>query len=150
MKNKDDIKDQEHLNHSALKEHRKLVLQDVSGRGEDVVFEVNWNSLVKKKGYIRVLVGGHDAVIDRDQLWSILFMLGSAKEQEELVSPFMKQTTVTKYFKMIGVTTTRDVRKGEMINVPLDFTFNPETNKVTIGKGDMGHIRRAVRQSIKS
>lgn len=147
-KHKDDISSQEYLQHAALKEHRTLALADVSGRGREVHFEVNWNTLVKKKGYIRVKVDGHDAVIDRDQLWTILFMLGSAEEQEKLVSPFMKQTSVTKYFKMIGVTTTRDIKKGETINVPLDFTYNPESGKITIGKGDLGHIRKAVRRQL--
>lgn len=141
---KDDIYKDKYLNHSRIKERRRFALEDISGRGTDLEFEVNWNSYSRKKGCIMVSIDGKEAVIDRNQLWSILFILGSADEQEKLVSPFMKQTVVSKFFKMIGVTAMKDLKKGELINVPLEFTLNPETNKVTIGKGNMGQLRRNV------
>jgi len=141
-KTRDDIHKQEHMQHERVLDNRTLVLHDMSGRGSEVLFQVNWNSLVRRKGYIRISVDGKDAVIDRDQLWTILFMLGSAEEQEKLVSPFIKQTTVQKFFKMIGIQASRDVKKGEFLNVPLEFTFNPETNKVVIGKGNLGAIKK--------
>lgn len=133
-----------YLMHGRLSERKMLALGDVSGRGEEVVVEVNWNSLVKKKGYIKISIGDKEAVVDRDQLWSILFMLGSAEEQEALVDPFLKKTRVTKFFKMIGITTTRDIRKGEMINVPLEFTLNPSDNSVIIGKGNINVLRKSL------
>lgn len=133
-----------YLRHKGKQDRTKLAINDVSGRGEDVIFEVNWNSLVRKKGYIKISIGDKTAVVDKQQLWSILFMLGSAEEQEALVSPFMKQTKVTKYFKIIGVTATKTIQKGEMLNVPLEFTLNPEDNSVIIGKGSMGNMRKAV------
>lgn len=148
-KNNDIREGDNYLNHGRLQERRMVALGDVSGRGEEVIVEVNWNSLVKKKGYIKISLGGKEAVVDRDQLWSILFMLGSAEEQEKLVEPWMKQTRVTKFFKVIGVTTTRDIRKGEMINVPLEFTLNPETNKVVIGKGNMNVMKRLAMRNVK-
>jgi hypothetical protein len=36
---------------------------------------------------------------------------------------------------MIGISTVKDIRKGELINVLLDFSFNPETNQITLSKG---------------
>jgi len=137
----DDIYQQEYLDHQRLKERRKFAMQDISGRNKDLVAEINWNKFVREKGYVKFSVGKEDVVVSRDHLWSILFMLGSAEEQEKMVSPFFKQTRVTKFTKMIGINTSRDVRKGEFINVLLEFTLNPETNQVTIGKGSMKGLR---------
>lgn len=137
----DNIYGQEELNHERLREKRKMVIGDVSGRGKDVIFEVNWNKMVRRKGFIKLSINGQQAVVEREQLWTILFMLGSAAEQEKLVSPFMKQTKVSKYYKVIGVTATKDIQKGQLLNVPLEFTLNPETNQVIIGKGNLSKMR---------
>lgn len=134
---KDDIYSQEYLDHSRLSERRKFAMADVSGRGREVAFEVNWNSLVKRKGYVKMSIDGLDCVVSREHLWSILFMLGSAEEQVKMATPFVKKTKVTKYQKMIGLTTTKDVKKGEMINTMLEFTYNPEDHSIVVGKGSM-------------
>lgn len=144
MANKE-IYQEEYLNHSRLGERRKFAMADVSGRGEEVHFEINWNSLVKKKGFIKISIGGKEAVVSREHLWAILFMLGSAEEQTKMVSPFMKKTIVSKYTKMIGITTSRDVRKGEFINVMLEFTHNPETNNIIIGRGSMRGLSKQLK-----
>lgn len=143
-----DIYSEEQMNHSRLGERRKFVMADVSGRGREVIFEVNWNNLVKRKGYIKISIDGLDCVVSREHLWSILFMLGSAEEQTKMVTPFMKKTRVTKYFKMLGITTSKDIRKGEMLNVPLDFTYNPEDHTIVIGKGSVSQMQKAVRSNI--
>ncbi len=122
----------------------KLLVEDLSGRGENVVFQINWNKLVRNKGYIKIQIGDKEAVVDRDHLWSILFMLGSQEEQDKLVEPFIKKTQVTKFFKMIGVTTSRPIGKGEMLNIPIEFTFNPDTKQVVIGKGNLNSLRSQV------
>lgn len=144
MSNRDNIYDQEYLNHNRLSERRRFAIGDVSGRGRDIELEINWNGYARKKGCIKISIDGNEAVIDRDHLWSMMFILGSAEEQEKLVSPFMKQTKVSKFFKMIGITAMKDIKKGEFINVPLEFTLNPDTNKVTIGKGSMGKLRQGL------
>ena len=114
---------------------QRLVLPDASGRCNDICADINWNEASKRK-YVRLSLGGKEAIIKKDHLLTILFMIGSAKEQDAIISPFVKQTLVTKFSKLIGITTTRDVRKGEQINVALEFTFNPETNKLVVGKGN--------------
>jgi len=140
MSNKDDIYKQEYLQHNRTQERRRFSLDDVSGRGNEIEIEVNWNSYARKHGNIKLTINGEETVINRDHLWSILFILGSAEEQEKLASPFMKQTKVTKFFKMIGITAAKDVRKGSMLNVPLEFTLNPDTNEVIIGKGNLRNL----------
>ena len=139
---KDNIYDGEYLNHKRMSERRKFAMADVSGRGNEVVFEVNWNSLVKKKGFIKMTINGQEAVVSREHLWAILFMFGSAEEQGRMASPFLKRTQVTKYFKMIGVTASKDIKKGEMLNIPLDFTYNPETHQIILNKGSIDVMRK--------
>jgi len=143
-----DILKEEYLNHGALGERRKFSMADVTGRGGEVNVEVNWNKLVRKKGYIKLTIGDEEVVISREHLYAILFMLGSAEEQEKMVSPFVKQTQVTKFFKLIGVTAVKDVKKGDTLNVPLEFTLNPETNQVIIGKGSMDVLDRVVNKEM--
>lgn len=141
MANKD-IYSEEYLNHSRLSERRKFGIADVSGKGAEVSVEVNWNSIAKRKGYVKISINGEDCVVSREHLYSILFMLGSAEEQEKMAAPFMKQTSVLKFFKMIGVTTVKDLKKGEMVNVPLEFTFNPIDKTMVVGKGSMGALKK--------
>lgn len=109
---------------------------DISGRGRGADFEINWNEYARKKKFIKITINGDTAVVDREHLWSILFMLGSAEEQDALVDPFIKRTPVTKFTKMIGITANKVIKKGEPLNVLLEFTLNPETNEVIISKGN--------------
>lgn len=146
-KEKDSIYEEEYLQHSKLGERRTFSVGDISGRGKEVLFDINWNSLVKKKGYIRISIDGHDAVVSREHLWGVLFMLGSAKEQEQMISPFAKKTQVTKYLRMIGVTASKDIQKGELLNVPLEFTYNPENERLVISKGSMGQMKTVLLKS---
>ena len=143
-KNKDAIEGQEYLNHHRISERRKFAMADVSGRGGEVFVEVNWNEHVKKNGFIRFTIDGKSAVISREHLYGMLFILGSAAEQEKMVAPFMKKTKVQKYTKMVGITTGKALGKGEMVNVLLEFTLNPETNVVTIGKGSMSGLKKGL------
>lgn len=125
-----------------FKERNKVSIADISGRGNSLLFETNWNKIVKRTGHIKISMNGVESVVTREQLWSILFLLGTAKDHDKLVEPFIKQTRVTKFNRLIGITTEKDIKKGEMINVALEFTLNPETNQVIIGKGSMGGIMK--------
>jgi hypothetical protein len=120
---------------------QKLVIPDSSNQGNDILAEINWNRNVERK-YIRLTIGDKVCIVKKDHLYSILFMLGDAKEQEKIISPFIKQTRITKFTKMIGITTGRDIKKGEFINVLLEFTLNPDTGQVVIGKGSKYGLRK--------
>lgn len=128
------------------KEPYKVAIDNMVGFGDDVVFQINWNGYARKRGLIKIIMGDKEAVIQRDHLFSILFMLGSEEEQDRIISPFMKQTIVEKFTKMIGITAQKDVKKGEFLNVLLEFTYNPETKKIIIGKGsNHGLVKGAIR-----
>lgn len=115
---------------------QKVVLKDFSGNNLDVIFEINWNSFTSSKGWSKITVGDKTVVLDKNHLWSILFMLGNEKEQQEMLSRRTKMNRVRKHMRVIGVKTTRKVEKGELINIALDFTYNPEKDSLTIGKGN--------------
>lgn len=113
----------------------KLAVGNYIPGGKDVVFQANWNKHVHKKGLLKIQIGDSVAIVDRDQLYAVLFMLGSKKEQDAMVSPFVKRTQVEKFTKSIGIETTKDIKKGEIIQLLLEFTYNPDTKKIIIGKG---------------
>jgi len=123
---------------------QKIPVSDISGKRNDIIFEINWNSVSSKNRLLRITMGDKTAVVTKDNLWSILFMLGNADEQDKLVSPFVKQTKVQKFFKMIGITAMKDVKKGEMLTVPIEFTLNPMSGQVIIGKGNINALRKSV------
>lgn len=122
-------------------QNKRIVIPTMSSEDPDLVAEIDWNEHVKGK-YIRLTIGKHRLVIKKEYLLMVLFMLGDEGDQDKLLSPFVKQTKVLKFFKLIGVIMTKDVRKGDTMNIPLEFTFNPENEVITIGKGNMGGLNR--------
>ena len=139
---KDDIYSQAYLDHNRISERRKFSMADLSGRGKEANIEVNWNKLVRNKGFIKMSIGEEEVVLSREHLYAILFIIGSAAEQEKMISPFLKKTRVTKYQKLIGITASKDIKRGEFLNVPLEFTYNPENHQIVIGQGSVGVIKR--------
>lgn len=124
------------------KKRAQVGLDDFSGQGNHPLFELNWNSLARKKGMLKIIVGDESCIVSKEQLWTVLFMLGNEKEQDALVSPFVKQTPVTKFTKMIGVTAQKHINPGEMMNVLLEITYKPETNTMHVGKGSLAGLKR--------
>lgn len=126
-------------------EPMRFALDNKITGGDDVELAVNWNGYARKKGMIKIQIGNALAVVDREQLYALLFMVGSKAEQDKMVDPFVKRTSVEKFTKMIGVQTSRDVRKGELIELLLEFTYNPETKLITIGKGSTHGLLKNMR-----
>lgn len=147
MQKTKDIYDEEYLQHARMGERRKFAMADLSGVGNEVTLEVNWNSLVKRKGFIRIAIEGKEAVVSREHMYALLFIVASAEEQEKMSSPFVTKTNVKKYFKMIGITATQDVKKGELLNVPLEFSLNPNDDSIIIGKGSVSQIEKMLLKS---
>ena len=125
---------------STNKEPFKAALGNLVPEGEDVVIRANWNSYAKRKGMIGIQIGEHNAVIDREQLYALMFLLASKAEQDKMVDPYLKQTVVEKYTKHLGIQATRDIRKGELIQFLLEFTYNPDTKKIIVGHGSVGGL----------
>lgn len=120
----------------------KVRVADISGKGNHLDADINWNSFVRGKGYIKVQIGDKTAILKKEQLWTILFLLGDEKDHELLISPFVKLRKVVNYHKLIGVTALKDIKKGEAINIPLAFTLDTSTNRIIVGKSNAKSIEQ--------
>ena len=121
-----------------IQQHRKLSLQDLSGRGNDVSFEVNWNDskLVKDSKYIRIQVGDsyleQEAIISKEHLFTLLLLLGDDKQQDKLVKSSTYLVPVKNYQTVVNVKCIKDMRKGDVFGLPLTVSVNKSTGKMII------------------
>jgi len=115
-------------------ERELLSLQDMAGRGEEILFETNWNSKVQQNKYIKVMLGDKEIILSQDQLYSILFIIGNEKLQDRAISRFTTQTPIRSELHRIAITTTRDIKQGEEITIPIRLTIDKEKGKVRITK----------------
>lgn len=118
-----------------IKDRQKLVFKDYSGRNNDAVVEVNWNSFVKDGKFVKITVGDKTVVLKKDHLFSMLFMLADDREQDKLISGRTTLSRVRKIQRVIGVKATQDIKAGDSLNIAIDFTYNPENDSLVIGKG---------------
>lgn len=116
-----------------IKAHRKLSIQDLSNRGNDMSLEVNWNKNVQKCQHIRIKLGdGPEAVIKRDHLFEALMMMVDDKQQERMVGNYMNYQKVRNYQTVVDIQTRNKLEKGEILSVPLTISFNEKTNTVSV------------------
>lgn len=101
-----------------IKTHQKFKLPD-ENKGNHVIVEVNWNDDPKVKDCQMIKIG--DAVVKKEHLMAILFTIGNGEEQMKMV-PYRVQHN-RHYETMVGVTATKDIRKGEKINFPIKLTL---------------------------
>lgn len=115
-----------------IKEHRRLALTDFSNRGNEVVFEVNWNSAKRVKGckHIKLSVGDKEAIISRDHLWGLLFMISEEEQQEKMIP--RRVVPIKSYNTVIQVMAKQDFKKGQLFNLPISVSVNQMTGQMTI------------------
>lgn len=75
--------------------------------------------------------GGKTAVVRREHLHAVLFAIGTEEDQRNLVPQHL--TTVRNYETILGITATKDIRKGEKINVSVKIPI-PVDGKDVITK----------------
>ena len=115
-----------------IKENRKLSIADLSGEGNDVALEVNWNrnKMIEECKYIRFQIGEEEAIISRDHLWMVLFMISKKKQQED-----MNPTTfspIKSYPTIINVIAKRDISRNEPYTLPITVSINQRTGQMSI------------------
>lgn len=115
-----------------IKDHRRLALTDFSNRGNEVIFEVNWNSSkrVKDCKHIKLSVGDKEAIISKDHLWGLLFMISNDEQQEKMIPRVT--VPIKSYNTVIQVMAKQDFRKGQMFNLPISVSVNQLTGQMTI------------------
>ena len=97
-----------------LSEQTKVVLSDLR-RKTDMGMEVLFSDNPELKDTIKVTMGKEDAIINIKELYSFMFVIANAQQQEQLMP--VKQETVRKIVKRHVVKVTKDIKKGEMLNV---------------------------------
>jgi len=91
-----------------------------------LVFEVNYSTddKVFPCKMIKWYVGDEMGFIEAKHLFEFLFTIGSRNEQRKMIP--QELTRVKHYETIIGIKATKDIRKGEMINVPISITLPTE------------------------
>ena len=87
-------------------------------------------------------MGDKTAILRKNQLWTIMFLLADEKEQEMLSSPFVKLRKVVNYHKLIGIKAGKDIKKDEEIVIPLSFSLDNLTNRIIIGRGNNSLLKK--------
>lgn len=119
-----------------LKTHEKFRLIDKSKKN-DFFAEVNWNLTDQKTNDCKVVrftfPDGKEAFVERKHLLELVFAIGRPEDQVRLIP----QTEETVHWRktVLGVKATKDIRKGEMLNFPIEISFPcPYAKREFIGK----------------
>ena len=107
-----------------IKTYEKFRIIDVNKQDTGIHLEVNWDVKDKKTNeckMVRFLIGDKEFIVSRDELNSLLFLMGTPQQQMDLL-PIRKQTTRW-YETVVSVEAKSDIRKGEKITFPLKITL---------------------------
>lgn len=103
-----------------IRTHEKLRLTDLN-KQHDLLIEVNWDAKDSKSNDCQLLrfhyPNGDVATIKRDDFNAILFLIGTPSQQRDLVP--QKVETIRNIETTLGIKATKNIAKGEMINVPV-------------------------------
>ena len=115
-----------------IKDFVKYRLPDKNGKN-DLVFEINYSDKeeVKDAKIIRWSTGDKRGFIDRKTLYEFLWMIGTPEDHKRMIP--QKITKVKWYETVLGITATKDIKKGERINVPIKLSL-PATEEEIIGE----------------
>lgn len=124
-----------------LKTHEKFRLIDENKQNEFFV-EVNRNPKDSKSNDCQYIIfvhpNGTETTIKREHLMSMIFAMGTEEQQRQLIP---QRITETKFYKTIlGIKATKDIAKGEMINVPVQIPLPPVEREV------IGSIKQVSKQ----
>lgn len=97
---------------------RKMLVPDETGHGNNVVLRVNWNKAVKPSKLIEFNIAGKRAVVRREYLETLLFMMAEEEAQAKFVKSAGTHTRKHKVKVNLYSLATKDIRKGEMVIVP--------------------------------
>ena len=113
-----------------IKESRKLNVQDMSGKGKDLELLVNWTSVVKDCKYIQFKIGQEKCVIKKEHFLYLSFLIADDAEQDKII--VAELTNVQNRNTIITIQATKDIKKGEELNIPVTISTNPKTGEVQL------------------
>lgn len=115
--------------------HEKFRMIDVN-KEKDWFMEVNWDPKDKKTNECQIIrithPDGSESLIKREHLNAVLFAIGRADEQREMVP---QRNVLTRWYEtVVSVKAKKDIYKGELITFPIKLSLPPITQDV-IGSG---------------
>ena len=100
------------MSDTVIEGYNKAILKDLGSGGNDLTAEVNFPG---QKDVVKLTLGGKSAVVAIKDLYTLVWSIGSAEQRDNLMP--IKQTLVRKIRKRHIVEVTKDIRKGEKLNV---------------------------------
>lgn len=85
--------------------------------------EVNWNEVASPCKKIKFTFEGHEAIVDREDLYALMMLFGDEKQQEELIPVI--QAKVKAIRRLIKFRVKKDMKRGEIAAFPYTY-FIPE------------------------
>lgn len=113
-----------------IKESRKINVQDYSGKGKDLELLVNWNSVVKDCKYVQFKIGDEKCIIKKENFLYLSFLMADEKEQDKIIQADLKN--VQNRNTIISIEATRDIKKGESLNIPVTISTDTKTGEVRL------------------
>ena len=103
-----------------IDDHQKFRLIDKNNKNE-IILEVNWDLKDEKTNQCQVVKvispSGDETYVDRKELHGFLFLIGRPLDQAQLIP--QRQQTIRNLETVLGIKATKDIKKGEYINVPV-------------------------------
>lgn len=114
-----------------LKSHEKFRMIDENKQNEFFI-EVNRNPKDKTSNDCQLIIfvhpDGTETTIKREHVMSMVFAMGTEEQQRNLIP---QRITETRFYKtVLGIKATKDIAKGEMINVPVQIPLPPVQREV--------------------
>lgn len=87
--------------------------------------DVNWTPSVVPCKKIRFKFEDKTQIIDHDELYSMLMLFGNADQQVALIPSKKREMVLIE--RMLHVKARKDIKAGEMITVPYQYSMDVET-----------------------
>jgi len=87
--------------------------------------DVNWSPAVTPCKKIRFKFGDKVQIIDHDELYTMLMLFGNQDQQADLIPTKRREMVLIE--RMLHVKATKDIKAGELITVPYQYSMDIET-----------------------
>lgn len=108
-----------------LEGYEKLQVVDTSERTTGVTFEVNWDESNPETNECKILKmstpDGKTHYVKKEIFMAFLWLIGNPDEQRKMIPQTFHRTKW--YETVVGITATKDIKKGEKINFPLKLSL---------------------------
>lgn len=89
----------------------------------NMTIEANWNSTVTPGKAFKVTIDGKEAIMERDDLYSLMMIFGDEEQQTDLIP--VTKSQVRAITRLLTIKAQKDIRKGEPIKFYYEY-FVPE------------------------